>query len=484
VTDVSADIIVVGGGVAGWTAATVASESGARVVVVEKSAHGPSGGNGLLSAGVFHAAYHAPETPPAQLQEAILAKVDGAAREDVVRAWSENVGRARDFLGSHGGSFYRPFPDDEHMEHMSNVLEPFRIYAAPTTRDLVRAEAWRGMGPHVLFTAMHDGLLTRGGRFIGGARARRLLMDGPRVCGVGIELAGGQRRTIAGRAVILADGGFQANADLVNRYITTTYRLRGSVNDEGDAMQMALEVGAQLTNMGAFYGHVVHRDSLENDRLWPDPSPEGIVDLSIVVEGSGRRIVDEWRGDTPWAPFSDKVAGAVAHSSTPGNCWLVFDERLWETVGREGLGATPNPTLVEEGAEIVRADTVEALAAAARLPPEALAVTVSGFNAYCTSGASVDPPRSGRPEPLCSPFMGIPIVAGITFAMGGVVVDESARVLAEGDVPIAGLYAAGGTMGGLQGGPRNGYAGGWSEASTFGLLAGEHAARWLQRAGA
>jgi succinate dehydrogenase/fumarate reductase flavoprotein subunit len=68
------------------------------------------------------------------------------------------------------------------------------------------------------------------------------------------------------------------------------------------------------------------------------------------------------------------------------------------------------------------------------------------------------------------------LIAGITFVMGGLLVNGNAQVLDTSDRPIPWLYAAGQAMGGLQGGPRNGYTGGWSEASTFGMLAGEHAA--------
>jgi fumarate reductase flavoprotein subunit len=78
-------------------------------------------------------------------------------------------------------------------------------------------------------------------------------------------------------------------------------------------------------------------------------------------------------------------------------------------------------------------------------------------------------------------FMAIPVVAGNTFTMGGLLVNRFGQVLNGDDQPIPGLYAAGGTMGGLQGGPRIGVAGGWSEASTFGLLAAEHIAGTLRR---
>jgi succinate dehydrogenase/fumarate reductase flavoprotein subunit len=69
----------------------------------------------------------------------------------------------------------------------------------------------------------------------------------------------------------------------------------------------------------------------------------------------------------------------------------------------------------------------------------------------------------------------VPLIAGVYFTMGGPLVSGRAEVLDENEQAIPGLYAAGGTMGGLMGGPKAGYAGGWAEASTFGLLAGENA---------
>jgi fumarate reductase flavoprotein subunit len=111
------------------------------------------------------------------------------------------------------------------------------------------------------------------------------------------------------------------------------------------------------------------------------------------------------------------------------------------------------------------------------LPADRLDASVRAFNSYCIDGTPIEPIRTGRPRPILrAPFHAIPVCNGIYFTMGGVLVNGHAQVLDQSDTPIPGLYAAGGTMGGLQGGPRNGYAGGWSEAITFGLLAGEHAA--------
>jgi fumarate reductase flavoprotein subunit len=74
------------------------------------------------------------------------------------------------------------------------------------------------------------------------------------------------------------------------------------------------------------------------------------------------------------------------------------------------------------------------------------------------------------------PFRAAPVVAGITYTMGGVSIDGNARVLSIDDTPIEGFYAAGATTGGLEGGSGVGYVGGLSKSAVTGLLAAEHAA--------
>jgi fumarate reductase flavoprotein subunit len=116
------------------------------------------------------------------------------------------------------------------------------------------------------------------------------------------------------------------------------------------------------------------------------------------------------------------------------------------------------------------------LADQAGLPGRALERTVVAFNAFCRDGAPLTPHRSGHPRPIEQPpYHAIPLIPGIYFTMGGVLVNGHGQALDRQEQPIPGLYAAGGTMGGLQGGPHLGYTGGWSEASTFGILSAEHA---------
>jgi fumarate reductase flavoprotein subunit len=164
------------------------------------------------------------------------------------------------------------------------------------------------------------------------------------------------------------------------------------------------------------------------------------------------------------------TANAVAHSDSPDGCWLVFDEAAWRAEGTTGVCA-PNPYLTQAGATVLCARSIAALARKAGLDPAALSETAGEVRA-----GRGEPARTGTVKLHDPPFYAVPLVAGVTFTLGGLHVDGRARVLRTDGAAIPGLYAAGGTMGGLHGGPRAGYAGGLLEAAVFGLLAGEDAA--------
>lgn len=447
------DLLIVGGGVAGLTAARRAQQLGLETLVLERHDGAPGFGNGRLSGGWFHAAKRTPATDPSVLYDTITEKTDGHARPDVARSWATNVGRAFRFLVAEGGRFE---PLDDVDEERRNALMPQR--AARLGR------AWQGTGADNLLTVMCRRFTDGGGRFLASHRARELVTERGRVRGVVADGPGGTVR-IGARAVLLADGGFQADPALVARYITTAYKLRGSPNDTGDALRMGLEVGAVPYNMDTFYGWPLCEDAVRDDRLWPYPGPLALVAGGALVDGNGRRFVDE---GLP----GERVAVAIAKSATPERCWAVCDAATWQ--GPASQGDVPvNPTLGEVGGTVVTASSLEELAARLGVPGERL---VAGVRA-AEDGATASPGRTG-PAPVLrrAPFVAVPVIAGVTFAMGGLLVNGRGEVLDGDERPIPGLYAAGGTMGGLQGGPRSGYSGGWSEASTFGLLVAEGAA--------
>src|SRR5262249_23663747 len=108
-----------------------------------------------------------------------------------------------------------------------------------------------------------------------------------------------------------------------------------------------------------------------------------------------------------------------------------------------------------------------------------LAKTVEEYNGALQSGnqSFLSVPRTGKPKPLHPPYYGLKVVPGITFTMGGVLVNGRCEALNLDEKAIAGLHAAGDTIAGLMGGYRGGYTGGLMQGIVTGILAGENAAR-------
>src|SRR5205814_6801001 len=173
--------------------------------------------------------------------------------------------------------------------------------------------------------------------------AKSLLMENGRCGGVTAEL-NGVETSFRARAVVIADGGFQGNAELVRRYICKRperLKQRGAGTGRGDGLQMALAAGAALTGGDRFYGHVLSIDALTNDNLWPYPYLDSLVTAGIVVDSAAQRFVDEGKGGV-------YVANAVAQLADPQSGFVIFDHAIWEKAGRNGL-IPANPHLVKEG---------------------------------------------------------------------------------------------------------------------------------------
>jgi fumarate reductase flavoprotein subunit len=149
--------------------------------------------------------------------------------------------------------------------------------------------------------------------------------------------------------------------------------------------------------------------------------------------------------------------------------------------GRSGGTGQPaaNPEVELRGGAIHRAESAKELARLIRLDERTLVSTIAEYSDAASSGhlAEIPVPRKAGGGPLKPPFLAIPTIPGITFTTGGLLTDAFTRVLGPDERPIAGLYAAGGTAGGLQDGASGTYVGGLAPALVFGLLAGEAAAR-------
>jgi fumarate reductase flavoprotein subunit len=460
----AADIIIVGGGLAGLVAGLRAAERGLQAIVLEKGEAPDYRCNTRWSGGIIHVGYVDPKEPPANLYAGIERNTRGYTDPDLAAVLVEHTGRVIDWLRAQGGRFIRA----------GGVSWQNWMMAPP--RPLVAGLDWKGRGPDVMLRTLTDRLRARGGTLQLGAVAQHLILEQGRVAGVQARLAGEPRR-FAAPAVVLADGGFQANLDLLRRHIMPrpeAVMQRGAATSLGDGLRMAQEAGAAITPLDCFYGHLLSRDSWTSDRVWPYPELDGIASAGIVVNHAGRRFVDEGMGGI-------HMANMIARGDDPLCPTLILDTPIWEGPGRSAR-IPANPALERAGGTILRAGSLRDLAGLAKLDADGLEATVAAWNQACASQgfAHLTPPRSTdryQPMPIRSaPFLAIPACPGITYTMGGIRIDADARVLTAEGTPIPGLYAAGATTGGIEGGPAIGYTGGLSKAAVFGFRAAEHAA--------
>ncbi len=464
------DLAVVGGGIAGLTAANRAAVLGCRVVVLEKGEDEHYPCNSRIATGVLNVAHTDPHSDPTVLRQAIELDTEGYAVPALVDALAGIARQSMQWLRAEGARIIKV-----------PIHGKSRWMLAPP-RTLSAGLDWKGRGPDVVLQTLRSNLERRGGVVMLGARATRLRMDQGRCIGVVAERAG-QSTAIDAANVLLADGGFQGNPDLVRRFISPrpdALAQRNAGSGAGDALRMAEEVGARLTDATSFYGHLLARDSLTDPGLWPYPTMDTLAGAAIMVDRSGRRFIDEGLGGIAHS-------NALARSADPLAATAIFDHAIWETTGRAEL-VPPNPQLVSAGGTLISAPDLATLAQKAGLPADALQETVVAYNeaVMADEGHRLNPPRtSGRMfgesrnaskhvsvAPVATPpYYAIPLVAGISYTMGGIEIDAQARVNGRNGEPISGLFAAGSCTGGIEGGPLGGYIGGYLKAVGLALIA-------------
>jgi len=459
---INSDIVIVGAGLAGFTAAVRASEQGAQVLLIDKSDGEFGDGNVLMASGSLRAGGKSPKTNSQELYDFVMS--EGVGYPDLVKAWSETCGRAIDWLTSAGVSI--------------EETAPGRVWLDQTSETCLGPVYKRDVGTRAL-TSLKKRFQTLGGRYLNGIVGTKLIVENNRVVGV-IGKKYGEAMELRSRATILSTGGFSANKELAKKYIgphADRCKLRGSKQDTGDGLNMALAIGAKAVNLKYFYGHLIARKALTDDRFWPYPRLDSFVDEGILIDADGERFVDEGRGDVA-------VANDLSRRDDPTGATLIFDHETW-AASKDSPSSTslkipsPNPWILDNGGEIFCRNTAETLAQALGLNAAYFKLTVEEYNRAIESNTAKTQaiPRTGKPKSLRAPLYGLRVVPGITFTMGGIAINGRAEALDENEKSIAGLYAAGDAIGGLMGGHRGGYTGGLMQAVVTGILAGENAAR-------
>jgi fumarate reductase flavoprotein subunit len=461
----SYDVVSIGGGLSGLVTACRASELGARVAVLEQGSDERYLCSSRYTTGVINVMGQAILCDPATLYDAILAGSGTNADPALARAVADNGKRAIDWLAAQGTRF---------IQRGLQKDQPGQQVLAPPRR-LQAGLDWDGRGGDVLMRRLEGHIKERGGIVLRGTKAEAILMEGGACIGVD-AVQNGKPERIGARAVVVADGGFPANRDMVARYITPRadrVLCRAGTGAQGDGIRMAEHAGAAIGGFGSFYGHIHHKDAMTNAQLWPYPHLDAVAEVSILVGPDGRRFTDEGLGGVC-------MANGIAQLSDPLSAYLIIDEAMWQIEPKLTNTVAANPAMVSAGGKLISAPDLESLAARIEVPPAALLETVRQHNASVASGefTSLAVARSlkkHKPMPIATaPFHAIPLCAGITGTMGGVVIDAHAQAQTSSGAPIPGLYAVGTPVAGLEGGPRAGYVGGLSKAFILGLLAAEH----------
>ncbi|MGA7782931.1 MAG: FAD-dependent oxidoreductase [Paraburkholderia sp.] len=205
-----ADVVIVGGGLAGLVAANRMTGLGLSALVLEAGNEAQYPANSRYAGGVFHIAFRDLAETPEALSAAIVEASAGLRDETLAQALAADGARAVAWLSQQGAQFGRggeyPF--------MGNMLMPFSL------RETGVQNHWRGKGGDLLLQRLEASFVAAGGRFIRGARAHDLHLVEGRCAGVAAQMHDGREHTIRARAVLLADGGFQGNAEMVRRYIS------------------------------------------------------------------------------------------------------------------------------------------------------------------------------------------------------------------------------------------------------------------------
>jgi succinate dehydrogenase/fumarate reductase flavoprotein subunit len=338
-----------------------------------------------------------------------------------------------------------------------------------------------------LVGALFKGLLDRGVDTLLATRARELVLADGAVRGVRCEREGAGPRIGARRGVVLACGGFEWNRELVRAHVGYELWPVTPPNNVGDGLLLAMQAGAQLANMGSYWG----TGAMLDPTVLRDGEPVPQFDVArgmpgtLIVNQDGRRFVNEA------VPYNDfpRAFGTFdplrVDFATRAPAWQVFDQRVKEAMPILSIRpGEPAPAWVAQGR------SVRELAERIGVDPDALEATLRRFNEHAARGQDPDfrrhelgLQRAVPPRPLdAPPFYALAIYPGTLGTNGGPRIDRDGRVLRPGGEPVPGLYAAGNTAANAFGWAYPSGGGTLANAMTFGYRAGRHAAAQPPRA--
>ena len=491
-----ADVVIVGAGGAGMTAAMTASDAGKSVIILESQAM--VGGNSVRSTGGMNAAKTVYQDENefgegAGVEKMLKSAADNYADNEFITSLAATVAQQwADYQANPVGYF-----DSVELMELDTMVGGKGINNPELVKTLVEGTApaidWldeNGMSLHnvaafggasvkrihrpvneegkvvsvgaYLVPLMEKACQDRGVEFILNTTADTILTDANgQAVGVSGTDKDGNTVTVNAKAVVLATGGFGANLDMVASYKPDLkgFMTTNAPGIQGQGIAMATAIGAATVDMDQIQ---IHPTVEANTAALITEGLRG--DGAILVNANGERFTDE-------VSTRDKVS--AAEIAQPGSfSWLIVDQAMADASNVIQVYITKGYT--KQGA------TYEELAKEIEVDPATFAATMEKWNGCVEAKTDADFGRTSFANPLnTAPYYAIKVSAGVHHTMGGVVINSSTEVLKEDGSVIPGLFAAGEVTGGVHGANR---LGGTAVADfvVFGRIAGASAAAFAK----
>lgn len=489
------DVVVVGGGNAALCAALSAAEHGVSVLVLERAPESEAGGNSRFTAGAIRCVYDGVDDlkvlmPDLTAEE--IANTDfGSYTEE---QFFDDMGRVTEYRTDPELTEVLVKRSRETMRWMREKGVRFQpIYGRQAFKVDGKFKFWGGLtveawgGGPGLVQALTDSARKNGVNVAYGARALEIVRDDSGVTGIRVR-HNGKTQSIKTRAVVLAAGGFQSNAEWRTRYLGPGWdlaKVRGTRFNTGDGIRMALEAGAMPTgNWSGCHAVGWDRNAPEfGDLAVGDNFQKHSYPWGIMVNANGERFVDE---GADFRNYTYAKYGRVILAQPGQFAWQIFDKKVLHLLRDEYRIKQITKVSANTLEELVgKLDDVNA---------EKALETIRAYNAAVMTEVPFNPNvkdgRGTRGLPVKKsnwantidepPFEAYAVTCGITFTFGGVKINTSAQVIDTDGMPIPGLFAAGEMVGGIF---YFNYPGGTGlmNGAVFGRIAGTSAGRVARR---
>ena len=492
---VDTDIVIVGAGGAGMTAAIAAANEGKNVVIVESQAM--VGGNSVRSTGGMNAA----KTPAQDENE--FAESAGVEKtlETAASEWAGNeaITALADTVAGQWAEYQaNPVGYFDSVE----LMELDTLIGGHGTNDPALVEALCSNSADAIAWLSEQGIELTSVSSFGGASVKRIhrpvdsegktisvgsymipllqakceelgvefimnttaneILTDANGAAVGIAATdkNGAAVTVNAKAVILATGGFGANLDMVVEYKPDLagFMTTNAPGAQGQGIDMAVAIGAGTVDMDQIQ---IHPTVEANTAALITEGLRG--DGAILVNAEGKRFTDE--------VGTRDVVSAAEIAQTGSYSWLVIDQAMVDASSVIQGYITKGYT--------VTGSTYAELAQAMGVDADAFTATMEQWNACVAAGEDAEFGRTSFANPLdTAPYYAIKVTAGIHHTMGGLTINSDTQVLAGDGAVIDGLYAAGEVTGGVHGANRLG-GNAVADFTVFGRIAGQQASAYV-----